>query len=494
MDSLLYARAQMGLSLAFHMIFAAAGVALPLIMVIADALWHRTGDPDYLEFSKRMAKGTAILFAVGAVSGTVLSFELGLLWPSFMGTFGEVIGLPFSLEGFAFFTEAIFLGIYLYGRGKLPPKLHLLSGALVALSGALSAFFVILVNACMNDPAGFTMVGGRPADIDPVAAMFSPPWKHETLHGILACYQATAFVMTGIHALVLLRHPKSPLFRKAFAVTLAIAGVTALAQPFVGHFAAVEVGEGQPAKLAAMEAHFETSARAPLLVGGLPDVERGEVDYALEIPGGLSMLLHADPDAVVPGLDAVPRDEWPPVTATHLSFQVMVGAGSAMALLALVAAALAWRRRGIPDQRPFLWAVVLASPLGIVAMEAGWLVTEFGRQPWIVRGAMRTRDAVTPFPHLEAPFWTFTALYVFLGVVVTYLLVRQLRAAPLAVTGDVAPPGGGAAGGGGPYEGGAAGGGGPYEGGAAGGGEPRALGAAGGGGMRALGGGAADGR
>ncbi|WP_437985937.1 cytochrome ubiquinol oxidase subunit I [Sorangium sp. So ce117] len=453
MNSLLYARAQMGLSLAFHMIFAAAGVALPLIMVIADALWHRTGDRDYLEFSKRMAKGTAILFAVGAVSGTVLSFELGLLWPSFMGTFGEVIGLPFSLEGFAFFTEAIFLGIYLYGRGKLSPRLHLLSGAMVALSGALSAFFVILVNACMNDPAGFTMVDGRPANIDPVAAMFSPPWKHETLHGILACYQATAFVMTGIHALVLLRHPSSPLFRKAFAVTLVVAGVTALAQPLVGHYAAVEVGRGQPAKLAAMEAHFETSARAPLLVGGLPDVERGEVDYAIEIPAGLSVFLHADPDAVVPGLDAVPRDEWPPVTATHLSFQVMVGAGSAMALLAVVGAVLAWRRRGIPDQRPFLWAAILASPLGIVAMEAGWLVTELGRQPWIVRGAMRTRDAVTPFPHLAAPFWTFTALYVFLGVVVVYLLVRQLRAAPLGVTGGGGARLGGTGGGGAPFGG-----------------------------------------
>ncbi len=190
-----------------------------------------------------------------------------------------------------------------------------------------------------------------------------------------------------------------------------------------------------------MEAHFETSARAPLLVGGLPDVERGEVDYAIEIPAGLSVFLHADPDAVVPGLDAVPRDEWPPVTATHLSFQVMVGAGSAMALLAVVGAVLAWRRRGIPDQRPFLWAAILASPLGIVAMEAGWLVTELGRQPWIVRGAMRTRDAVTPFPHLAAPFWTFTALYVFLGVVVVYLLVRRLRRG--AARGDGRRGGGG---------------------------------------------------
>jgi cytochrome bd ubiquinol oxidase subunit I len=431
MDRLLYARAQMGLSLAFHMVFAAAGVALPLIMVIADALYLRTGDRDYLEFSKRMAKGTAILFAVGAVSGTVLSFELGLLWPSFMGTFGEVVGLPFALEGFAFFTEAIFLGIYLYGRGKLPPRLHLASGALVALSGCLSAFFVILVNACMNQPAGFTMVDGRPTDIDPIAAMFSPAWKHETLHGILACYQATAFAMAGIHAVVLLRHRGSTLFRKAFAVSLVVAGATALAQPLVGHYAAETIAEGQPAKLAASEAHFETRARAPIRLGGVPDLETGEVEYAIEIPALLSVLAHGDPDAVVTGLDRIPRDEWPPVASTHLAFDVMVGAGSAMALLAVVGAVLAWRRRGVPDQRGFLWAVILASPLGIVAMEAGWLVTELGRQPWIVHGAMRTSEAVTPFPHLAAPFWSFTLLYVFLGVVVVYLLFRQLRAAPL---------------------------------------------------------------
>lgn len=446
MSSLLYARAQMGLSLAFHIVFAAAGVALPLIMVIADVMWQRTGDRDYLEFSKRMAKGTAILFAVGAVSGTVLSFELGLLWPSFMGTFGEVIGLPFALEGFAFFTEAIFLGIYLYGRDKLPPTLHVLSGALVALSGALSAFFVILVNACMNDPAGFTMEAGRPVDIDPLAAMFSPPWRHQTLHGIVACYQATAVAMAGIHAAVLLRHPASTLFRKAFAVTLIVAGATSLAQPLIGHFAAQQVAMRQPAKLAASEAHFETSARAPLLIGGLPDVERGEIDYAIEIPAGLSLLVHGDPDAVVPGLDQVPRDEWPPVVATHLSFQVMVGAGFALALLAVVAAVLAVREKGVPRPRWFLWATVLASPLGVVAMEAGWLVTELGRQPWIVRGAMRTAEAVTPFPHLAAPFWVFTAVYVFLAIVVVYLLVRQLRSAPLGVTGVASGPAGGEAG------------------------------------------------
>jgi cytochrome d ubiquinol oxidase subunit I len=430
MDHLTYARAQMGLSLAFHMAFAAAGVALPLFMVIADALHLRSGAPEWRELARRMAKGTSILFAVGAVSGTVLSFELGLLWPTFMGTFGEVVGLPFALEGFAFFTEAIFLGIYLYGRERLSPRLHLAAGVMVAASGLLSAFFVTLVNACMNLPAGFTMAGGRPVDIDPLAAMFSPPWPHQTLHALLACYQATAFALAGIHAAVLLRHPGSALFRKAFGLSLAVACVTALLQPLSGHDSAHSLAEMQPAKLAAAEAHFHTGRHAPILIGGIPDEERREVEGAIRIPHGLSLLATMRLDGEVKGLDAFPREDWPPVGRTHLAFDAMVGAGSAMALVALVAGVLAWRRRGLPDQRWFLRAVVASGPLGLVALEAGWCVTELGRQPWVVHGALRTRDAVTPFPYLAAPFWLFTLVYVFLGVAVVYLLYRQLRAAP----------------------------------------------------------------
>ena len=436
MDHLTYARAQMGFSLAFHMLFAAVGVALPLFMVIADVLYRRTGDRDWLEFSKRMAKGTAILFAVGAVSGTALSFEMGLLWPNFMGTFGDIIGLPFAMEGFMFFTEAIFLGIYLYGRGRIPAGWHLASGIGVALSGAASAFFVTLVNATMNLPRGFDMVNGRPTNIDPLAAMFSVPWKHETLHALLACYQATAFALAGIHAAVLLRHPTSSLFRKAFAVSLAVASVTALLQPISGDHSAHSIAESEPLKLAAAELHFKTQTHAPLHIGGVPDMTTGEVRYGLEIPSGLSLLAFHDPAAEVKGLNDFPREDWPPVAKTHYAFEVMVGAGSAMALLAVVAGFLAWRKKGLPDGRLFLWAVVVSGPLGFIALEAGWLVTELGRQPWIMHGIMRTRDAVTPFPHLLPPFWTFTALYLFLGVTVVYLLFRQLRAAPM----EAAPP------------------------------------------------------
>lgn len=433
MNQLTYARAQMGMSLAFHMIFAALGVALPLFMVIYDHRYRKTADPDYLELSKRMAKGTAILFAVGAVSGTVLSFELGLLWPSFMGTFGDVVGLPFGMEGFAFFTEAIFLGIYLYGRGRIPEKLHFLSGVAVAVSGLLSAFFVTCVNGIMNDPSGFRMVNGRPADIDPIAAMFSRPWAHETTHALLACYQATAFGLAAVHAAVLLKHPESPLFRKALRVSLWVACVTALLQPLAGDFASRQIAAHQPEKLAAAEALYTTQTHAPLLIGGVPDDAKREVRFGLEIPSGLSLLAHHDPGAEVKGLDAFPEDQRPPVAATHLSFQVMVGAGSAMALLAVVTLLGFWRKWQLLASRKYLSAVVLCGPLGMIALEAGWLVTEFGRQPWIVRGAMRTRDAVTPFPHLAAPFWTFSLVYLFLGVAVVFLLSRQLRHARIAL-------------------------------------------------------------
>ncbi|WP_309893990.1 cytochrome ubiquinol oxidase subunit I [Archangium sp.] len=414
MDDLLYARAQMGMSLAFHIIFAAAGIALPLLMVLSDLKARRTGDADYAVLSRKLAKGTAILFAVGAVSGTVLSFELGLLWPDFMGTYGEVIGLPFALEGTAFFTEAVFLGIYLYGRERISPGLHLFSGVMVALSGAASAFFVTLVNAFMNHPAGFTPTLGGPVNVDPLAAMFSPGWQHQTAHTLLACYQASAFAMAGIHAFVLLRHPGAAFHRKALSVALPLACISALLQPLVGDLSAKQIAHHQPVKLAAAESLFETQRGAPLNVGGL------------EIPKALSILAFADPNAEVKGLNDFPRDEWPPVAKVHLAFQVMVLTGGAMALLAVVTLLLRWRLEAWPEDRRVLWGWLLCGPLGGVAMEAGWLVTEWGRQPWIIRGVMRTADAVTPVPNLAVPFWTFTLVYLFLGVMVTFLLVRQV--------------------------------------------------------------------
>ncbi len=438
---LLYARAQMGLSLAFHIVFASAGVALPVLMLIAEVLYGRTRDADYRVLSEKLAKGTAVLFAVGAVSGTVLSFELGLLWPRFMGTFGEVIGLPFTLEGFAFFTEAIFLGIYLYGRERVSRRLHLLSGAIVALSGAASAFFVTLVNAFMNDPVGFQLREGVLAEADPLRAMFSPGWATETAHVLVASYQATAFVMLGIHALILLRHPGSGFHQKALRVALPLACLTALVQPVLGDLSAKHAAARQPIKLAAMEGQFETERGAPLRVGGLPDEASAQTRYALELPGGLSWMAYGDAHAEVKGLHAFPRDEWPPIAKVHLSFQTMVGAGSAMALMALwTLAQRLWRRR--PPGKAMLWGYVLCSPLGLVALEAGWLLTEYGRQPWVVRGALRTRDAVTSFSPLAPSFFAFTLVYLGLGAIVLFLLGRQVRASlPSAVPDPLHVPG-----------------------------------------------------
>lgn len=429
----------MGISLAFHIVFAAAGIALPVLMVASDLLHRKTRDDEWLEISKRLAKGTTILFAVGAVSGTVLSFELGLLWPHFMGTFGEAIGLPFSLEGFAFFTEAIFLGIYLYGRGRIHAGLHLFAGIAVAISGAASAVFVTFVNAFMNVPRGFEWKDGALANVDPVAAMFAGPWLQQVIHVLISCYQAVAFAMVGIHALMLLRHRHSGFHRKALTLALGMACITAIAQPISGDFSAKEVAEHQPVKLAAMESQHQTQRGAPLRIGGWPNEETGEVDWALEIPGGLSFLAFGDPNAEVKGLEAFPRDEWPPLVGTHVAFQIMVGAGGVMMLVAILTLIRVVRRRRLPDEPWFLKMLVAVSPLGLIAMEAGWFVTELGRQPWIVRGVMRTGEAVTPFPHLAAPFWMFTLVYLFLSVVVVELLRRQVLAT--GATPNVSNPG-----------------------------------------------------
>jgi len=430
MTDLLAARLQMAISLAFHIIFAVVGIGMPLLMVVAERRWRSTGDALDLELAKRWSRGTAILFAVGAVSGTVLSFELGLLWPRFMELAGPIIGMPFSLEGFAFFLEAIFLGIYLYGWDRIPPRAHLLAGVLVAVSGAVSGIFVVIANAWMNAPTGFELVDGRITSIDPLAAMANPAAFQQTLHMTLAAYAATGFGVAGIHAALLLRDPLNAFHRRALAIGLLVGAPAALLQPLSGDLSARAIARDQPVKLAAAEALFETRRGAPLLLGGWPDMETGTVRFGLEIPYGLSLLAYHDPHAEVQGLDAVPRDEWPNVPVVHLAFQVMVGIGSFMALVALWAGWSAFRRRDPGDQPWLLRAIALCAPLGFIAIEAGWVVTEVGRQPWIIQGVMRTSEAVTPMPGLGYTLAGFTLLYLFLGVVVTWLIYAQIVRSP----------------------------------------------------------------
>ena len=440
MTNLLAARALFGLSLAFHIVFAAVGVAMPVLMVLAEWRWRRTGAPIYLELARRWAKGVAVLFAVGAVSGTVISFELGLLWPRFMAFAGPIIGMPFALEGYAFFAEAIFLGLFLYGRERISPRLHLFCGMMVAASGVLSAFFVTLANVWMNHPAGFELVAGRAVGVDPIAAMFPVGWVEQVVHVILSCFAATGLAVCGIHAYFLRRAPGDVFHRAALGIALPVAAVAALIQPIAGDFSARRIALTQPVKLAALEGHFVTQRGAPLHVGGLPDPNTGVTRFAVEIPSGLSLLAFHDASAEVKGLLDFPRSVWPDPLRVHLSFQVMVALGTAMAGLAVLAGLLGWRRRGLPTDRWFLGVLIATGPLGFLALEAGWLVTEEGRQPFVIWGVMRSAAAVTPVSEVWVSLVAFGALYLFLAVMVGVLLRRQiLLAAPGTRRAEEAP-------------------------------------------------------
>jgi len=425
MNDFFFARSQMGMSLGFHIIFAAVGIGMPVLMTIAEGLYLRTGKKVYLELAKRWARGSAILFAVGAVSGTVLSFELGLLWPKFMEKAGAIIGMPFSLEGFAFFTEAIFLGVFLAGWNRLPPLLHWFSGLMVAIGGIASGIFVVTANAWMNTPAGFKVVDGKITDIDPIAAMLNAGSFHEVVHMTLAAFIGTGFAVAAVHAFFLLRNRRDEFHRSAFGIALTMACLSAPLQLWSGDLSARTVARLQPAKLAAMEATYQTQTGAPILIGGFPNDDARTTKYAVTIPNGLSLLVARDANAKIIGLEEFPRKDWPNVRLVHWSFDIMVASGFAMIFLSLAAVFLWWKRRGLPDGKWFLRAVVAAGPLGFLAIEAGWMVTELGRQPWIIYNVMRTEEAVTPMPGIAIPFAVFTVIYLFLSVVLVYLLRRE---------------------------------------------------------------------
>ena len=431
MTDLSSARSQMGLSLVFHIVFAAIGVALPLMMTIAEWQWLRTREPAYQALAKQWAKGAAILFAIGAVSGTVLSFELGLLWPRFMEKAGSVVGLPFSLEGFAFFTEAIFLGIYLYGWDRTPESIHLLSGVIVSISGAISALFVTSVNAWMNTPSGFTLVNGEFTNVEPLKAMFNPAAVPQAFHMLLAAYCAVGFGVAGIHSWLMLRRGTNRFDEVALGIALCIGGSAVLAQGLSGDALARMVARTQPVKLASLEGQFQTESGAPLRIGGLPDPKRRTTRYALQIPRGLSLLAFHDPNATIKGLDDFPEGDWPRVTLVHISFQVMVGLGSALTLVALLGAWLVWKRGPLSTNRRYLKLLVLCGPMGFIALEAGWMVTELGRQPWIIVGILRTQDAVTRVQHLQVSFLLVSLLYCALGTIVVWLLAAHVIADPI---------------------------------------------------------------
>ena len=421
------ARFQMAYSLFFHMIFAALGVGMPALLAATGYLHLRTRDRDYDRLARTWSRATAVLFAIGAVSGTGIAFELGLLWPEFMHLAGSTVGPAFTLEGYAFFTEAIFIGLYLYGRDRMRPLAHWLTAVAVAVSGAASSFLVTAANAWMQNPIGIATLLTRPEALSPWTVFTNPHWPIMAIHSTLACYAATGFAVSGVYAWGMLRGRADPLRQKALQIAMAMGILAALTMPFTGDLSAKVVARHQPEKLAAMEALFATRTRAPLLIGGLPDPETRTVCCALEVPGPLSFLAHGRVDAEVMGLDRVPREEWPNLPLVHLSFQLMVGAGMGMVLVGLYYACVRWRRpEQVARNRRLLWFLVGAAPLGYLALEAGWIVSEAGRQPWTIWKAMLTADAVTPSGGMGPSVAGFTVLYAALAVALI-LLLRRLR-------------------------------------------------------------------
>jgi cytochrome d ubiquinol oxidase subunit I len=427
MDNVTIARATMGISLGFHIVFAVLGVGFPVLLAVAEGLgiWRR--DQAWMALARRWAKAFGILFAVGAVSGTTLSFELGLLWPRFMAFSGSIIGLPFSAEAFAFFLEAIFLGLYLYGWQRLRPLVHWLCVLPIIASGAASAWFVVTANAWMNSPAGFELQNGQVVGIDPLAAMFNPSTPTETMHMLASAYAITGFAVAAVYAAGMLRGRRDALHRRALPLALLLA---ALAMPLLGitgDSSARFVAEKQPVKLAAMEAQFQTLRGAPLHIGGIPNSATSTTCCAILIPNGLSWLAFLDPNAEVKGLDAFPPADRPNPLPVHLAFQTMVASGFALGGLCLWYWGRAWFKRRFPTGRWLLAAVVAAGPLSVIGMEAGWIVTEMGRQPWIVHGIIRTADAATSAPALGLTFAIFIAIYVALAVTCARLLLLLAR-------------------------------------------------------------------
>jgi len=430
------AREQMAFTLGFHIILVPFGVAFTFLMLIANYRGITRGDETAMLLARRWSQVAAVLFAVGAVSGTVLSFELGLLWPGLMGTYGAAFGIPFAIEGLFFFIEAIFVAIYIYGWNRMKPWPHFWSGVPVVLSGIGGTSSVVAANAWMNQPAGFTVRDGRIVEVEPVKVLLNDAFWYEALHMLLAAYMVAGFTVAGVYAVGMLRGRRDRYHRLGLLIPLTVAALVTPVQIFVGDVAAREVFRNEPAKFAAIEALHETDTHVPEVLGGYYD--DNEVHYGVGIPWGASILSGYVPSTEIKGLEEVPEEFRPTdraVTVVHLSFDVMVGIGTALLALSAWYGWAYWRRRDIPRSRWFLRATAVSGVAAIVALEAGWVVTEVGRQPWTVVGHLLTRDAVTTEGNIWLLFGATVVLYVLVGIAtfsVLGLLRKRWRAADAA--------------------------------------------------------------
>ncbi len=388
------ARQMQALSFTVHIPLVCFGIAFPSMVLLVESLYLRTGDELYRTLARRWSKVMIALFAVGVVTGTILSFEMGLLWPNFMARFGEVFGLAFSLEGFSFFLEAIFIAIYVYSWDRMSTRTHLLFGVPVVLAGLAGSLFVISVNAWMNHPGGFRLAGDHVTDVHPWKALFGNGhlWP-ELAHMYTAGFIVAGFLVAAAYAWGWLKGRRGRYERIALAVPLTIAALAAPVQLIVGDWIARRVADDQPTKLAAMEGLGSTTrgCRHPCarLVQGRRSQVRGRG------PEGPFDSREARPECHDPGARGGAAENRPPVNVVRVAFQTMVGIGTLLALLAVVHLVTWFRRRRFAESRWFLWAVVAAGPLSVVALVSGWVTTEVGRQPWVVYHVMRTSEAVT---------------------------------------------------------------------------------------------------
>jgi len=427
MNDLVAARSQMALSLGFHIIFSCIGMAMPFFMAVSHYFWIKKGDLVYERITRAWAKGVAIFFATGAVSGTVLSFELGMLWPEFMKHAGPIFGLPFSMEGAAFFIEAIAMGFYAYGWGRFNKWFHWFTGLVVGISGVASGILVVSANAWMNSPSGFDYKEGVFSNIDPIKAMFNEAWFSQALHMFLAAFAATGFAVAGVHAYLVLKKKNTELHAKAFTIAASFGLIASMLQPFSGDISARGAAKRQPAKLAAMEVHYKTQRNAPLVIGGIYDSKTQKLKGAIEVPDMLSFLAHHDFNAEVIGLDQFAPEDRPPVAILHYAFQIMVALGMLMLFVSLLFLLGKWKYKKWFSKRWLYLLYSIITPIGFLAVEAGWTVTEVGRQPWIIYNVMRTADAVNPIPGIQYSFYLFTLVYISLSCMVVFMLYRQIK-------------------------------------------------------------------
>jgi cytochrome d ubiquinol oxidase subunit I len=432
---LLEARQMQALSFMVHIPLVCFGISFPVMVLFAESRWRRTGDPVYRELARRWSRVMIGLFGVGVITGTILSFEMGLLWPNFTATFGGVFGLGFAIEGFSFFVEAIFIGIYVYGWDRLKPRTHMLSGVPIVITGFTGSLTVISVNAWMNHPGGFTLRHGKVVNADPWRALFGNDYLwHELVHMYLAGYMVSGFLLAGVYAFARLRGRWGRYERAALAIPLTIAVLASLAQAPVGDWAARDVATTQPIKLAAIEGLAKTTNGAPEHLLGW--YENGKVKFGIEIPHMLSLLAFHSWNATIKGLDTVPPSRRPPVNVMRADFQIMVGIGTMLVLLSLFTLGVRLRRKRLPESRWFYAGLVLAGPLALVALIAGWVVTEVGRQPWVVYHVMLTADAVTGAPGIPVGYGALAATYALVAVGVAWML-RRLANRPLELEPEV---------------------------------------------------------